>query len=72
MLAVLYPSTILASLFVAGRLFSRRLKLGRWAVDDYIMLLSLVGTTPPTLVPAHRVVFLSRGALADRGASIRD
>jgi len=41
-LAVVYSVTFVASLFVAGRLFSRRRKLGRWAVDDYIILACLV------------------------------
>ncbi len=41
-LAVLYPVTVLASLFVAGRLFSRRRKLGKWAADDYIIMMSIV------------------------------
>lgn len=41
MLATLYSSTILASLLVASRLFSRRIKLGRWFADDYIILVSL-------------------------------
>jgi len=49
-LAVSYPLTVLTSLFVAGRLFSRRRKLGRWEVDDYIILVSLV-RVPPTALP---------------------
>ena len=42
-LAVSYATTALASLFVAGRLFSRRKKLGKWAADDYVVLVSLQG-----------------------------
>lgn len=41
-LAVMYSMTFVASLFVAGRLFSRRRKLGQWAADDYIILGCLV------------------------------
>ncbi|KAH7124441.1 hypothetical protein EDB81DRAFT_765800 [Dactylonectria macrodidyma] len=41
MLVIIYLFTILASLFVAGRLFSRCRKLGRLTIDDYIILLSL-------------------------------
>jgi hypothetical protein len=41
-LGVAYPVTVLASLFVAARLFSRRKKLHRWAADDYIVLVCMV------------------------------
>jgi len=59
-LAVMYSSTALSSLLVAGRLFSRHIKLGRWAADDYIILVSLVRTTLTCLV------FLSIPGKADR------
>ncbi len=68
-LAVLYPTTILTSMFVAARLFSRRLKLGRWAADDYIISISLVRTTPFSGV--HPCPFRSptgRSFLVDRRA----
>ncbi|KAK3901759.1 hypothetical protein C8A05DRAFT_44664 [Staphylotrichum tortipilum] len=39
-LGVSYTTTFLALLFVTGRLFSRRRKLGKWAADDYIVLFS--------------------------------
>jgi hypothetical protein len=41
-IVIVYVFTILASLFVAGRIFSRIKKLGRLAVDDYLILISLV------------------------------
>ena len=45
-LGVSYSISFLASLFVAGRLFWRRRKLGRWAADDYIILVSFVCHIP--------------------------
>ena len=50
LLGVSYPITFVASLFVAGRLFWRRRKLGRWAADDYIVLVSFVCNPPPVLL----------------------
>jgi hypothetical protein len=41
-IVIVYVFTILASLFVAGRIFSRIKKLGRLAVDDYLILISMV------------------------------
>jgi len=52
-LGVLYPVIVLTSLFVAGRLFSRRRKLGRWAVDDYIILACLVCIPALCACPLH-------------------
>jgi hypothetical protein len=40
-IVIVYVFTILASLFVAGRIFSRIKKLGRLAVDDYLILISM-------------------------------
>ncbi|KAH7176896.1 hypothetical protein EDB81DRAFT_773735 [Dactylonectria macrodidyma] len=41
MMAVMYSFTALSSLTVAGRIFSRYRKLGRLAIDDYVIILSL-------------------------------
>jgi hypothetical protein len=41
-IVIVYVFTILASLFGAGRIFSRIRTLGRLAVDDYLILVSLV------------------------------
>jgi hypothetical protein len=43
MMAVMYSFTALSSLAVVGRVFSRYKKLGRLAIDDYVIILSLVG-----------------------------
>ncbi|CCT71730.1 related to integral membrane protein PTH11 [Fusarium fujikuroi IMI 58289] len=41
MMAVMYSLTTLSSLAVVGRVFSRYKKLGRLAIDDYVIILSL-------------------------------
>ncbi|KAK2922512.1 hypothetical protein FoTM2_017365 [Fusarium oxysporum f. sp. vasinfectum] len=41
MMAVMYSFTALSSLTVVGRVFSRYKKLGRLAIDDYVIILSL-------------------------------
>lgn len=43
MMASMYSFTALSSLAVVGRVFSRHKKLGRLAIDDYVLVLSLVG-----------------------------
>jgi hypothetical protein len=42
MLALTWTFTSLAGLFVLGRLFSRKKKMGRLLVDDWIIIGSLV------------------------------
>lgn len=64
-LGISYPVTVLASLFVTGRLFSRRRQLGRWAADDYIVLLCMVS------IPRTFLVYLV-ASIADHIASNRD
>jgi hypothetical protein len=44
MMAVMYSFTALSSLTVVGRIFSRHRKLGHLALDDYVIVLSLVGS----------------------------
>jgi hypothetical protein len=44
MMAVMYSFTALTSLTVVGRVFSRYKKLGHLAIDDYVIILSLVGS----------------------------
>lgn len=44
MMAVMYSFTALSSLTVVGRVFSRYKKLGHLAIDDYVIILSLVGS----------------------------
>ena len=51
-LGVSWTFTFLAFLFVAGRLYSRKRKLGKWAADDYIVLVSFVRTPSPPCVSA--------------------
>lgn len=43
MMASMYSFTALSSLAVVGRVFLRHKKLGRLAIDDYVLVLSLVG-----------------------------
>lgn len=51
MMAVMYSFTTLSSLAVVGRVFSRYKKLGRLAIDDYVIILSLVGPLLCSLSP---------------------
>ncbi len=44
--------TAIALLFVIARLYSRLLSMGKIAIDDYIVILSIVGL-PPTLPSSH-------------------
>jgi len=46
MLALTWTFTGVASLFVVGRIISRRKKMGRLGADDYIIIGSLVRLGP--------------------------
>lgn len=58
-LTVTATLTAVTSLFVAGRIYSRLLSLGKIAIDDYIVILCIVSvllTVTGSILPAHLVL----------------